>query len=164
MAPALGTFNFSIAAIPAYYFINLLGHVYAQSLLIGVDKELKAYDNRNPRNNSQESIRKLMGPPKYELYLRGKAAHNNGNENFPLFVAAILAGNLAGLDQRALNITAAAILVQRVLYTIAYVMAKTRTQSYIRSLFWFSTTIMKLYVLIKAAMVMGPTKEFGIYW
>lgn len=145
--------NVSIAAIPAYCFINLLCHLYATSLLISADKERKVYDNRNPRDASPETLRRTLGPPTYETYTRAKAAHTNGNENLPLFAAAMLAGNFAHLDQRALNIAAAAIIVMRVLYSLSYITAKSRGQSYIRSLIWMGTMGIKFYVLIKASMV-----------
>ena len=129
---------------------------YATFLLIKADKERKVYDNRNPRAATPESLRKVMGPPTYEKYSKAKAAHVNGHENFPLFAAAMLAGNFAGLDPRSLNLVAASLLTMRVVYSISYVVAKTRAQSFIRSLIFNVATFIKLYILVKAALVTAP--------
>ena len=153
MPPILGEFNFSIAAIPAYYMITFACHSYAMARLVKHDKEWKAYDNLNPRTATPEALRKVMGPAEYETFTRAKGAHNNGHENFPLFAAAVLAGNFAGLNPKALNLAAAAVLVQRVLYTIVYIAANTRRQSFIRTFLWFTQTATNFYILAKAAMV-----------
>ena len=164
MPPTAGSFNVSIAAIAGYSIISQLCHIYSRLLLLKADRDRKIYDNRNPRNMSPESMRKAMGPADYEKYERARAAHENGNENFPLFVAAVLAGNFAGLEPRPLNLMAAAMLVMRVLYSVSYVVTKTKGQSHVRSLIWLGSTIMQFYVLIQAAMVTGRARDFTTYW
>ncbi|MCJ1331395.1 hypothetical protein MMC10_008085 [Thelotrema lepadinum] len=157
MPPLFGRINFSILAIPAYYAIVMTCHVYATFLLVKADKERNVYDNRNPRAATPESLRKVMGPPAYDRYSKAKSAHTNGHENFPLFVAAMLAGNFAGLDSRSLNIMAAGLLMTRVAYSFSYILAKTRGQSFIRSLVFNVGTFMKMYILVKAALATAPT-------
>ena len=158
MPPFMSSFNVSIAAIPVYYAVGLYCHAYAQSMVVKVDPERKLLDNRNPRNDADEPIRKALGP-KYSVYQKAKAAHNNCNETLPLFAAAMLAGNFAGMDPKVLNIIGASVVVLRVVYSISYMKAKTRKQSYFRSAAWASAILMKFYVFGKAAVLSAAERR-----
>lgn len=154
-------FNISIAAIPAYYLIGFGCHVYAQNILVSRDPEKKVYDNRNPRVATQEALHKLLGPADFERYTRARGANSNSHENFPLFAAAVLAGNLAGLGQRTLNAAAVTTILLRVVYSFTYVMVTTRRQALLRSLIYGVTTFIKFYVLFKAAGALAAKPENG---
>ena len=81
------------------------------------------YDNRNPREwaGKQEGWK-----------ARAAAAHSNGFEALPLFVFAVLAAQLAGLDQGRTDMLAIAFIVTRLVYTAIYL----ANLGALRSLVW----------------------------
>lgn len=81
------------------------------------------YDNNNPRQWEA----KLEG-----WQARANAAQNNGFEALPLFVFAVLAAQLAGLDQARTDMLAMAFIGVRVLYTLTYL----ADLAALRSLVW----------------------------
>lgn len=150
-AAPMDRINISIAAIPAYYVITLASHFYAQMLLVSTDKTL--YDNTSPRHNSQEKIKKALGPDTYKKYERAKAASTNGFESFPLFATAMLAGNFAGISSERMGHVALGVLASRVLYSIVYVNNRTQAQSFVRSGIWNVGMILSIGTLFHAALV-----------
>ena len=81
------------------------------------------YDNNHPRQWET----KLEG-----WQARAAAAQNNGFEALPLFVFAVLAAQLAGLDQARTDMLAMAFIGVRVLYTVTYL----ANLAALRSLVW----------------------------
>lgn len=63
---------------------------------------------------------------------RQEAAHKNGLENFPLFAAAIIIGNEAGLENGTLNLVGVGYLVSRAAYSWLYVNITTEKKSWAR--------------------------------
>jgi uncharacterized MAPEG superfamily protein len=63
---------------------------------------------------------------------RQQAAHHDGFENFPLFAAAMIVGNEAGLSAEALNAVGFGYLLSRGLYTWCYINIQTEEASYWR--------------------------------
>jgi uncharacterized MAPEG superfamily protein len=59
------------------------------------------FDNVNPRG-AKASIQKSVPAEIFKTFERAEAAHKNSLENAPLFIGAVLAGNLAGVSPRML--------------------------------------------------------------
>lgn len=57
------------------------------------------FNNVNARGSETQALYKKTVPAEtYALFERAKAAHANMLENAPLFIGAVLAGNMVGLD------------------------------------------------------------------
>ncbi|PLN80382.1 hypothetical protein BDW42DRAFT_113861 [Aspergillus taichungensis] len=82
---------------------------------------------------------------------RQEAAHANGVEGFPLFVAAMLLGIFAGLPAETINGVGAWYSVSRVLFTISYTLTESEGMSFFRSAFWVSGNIGCIVGLLEAA-------------
>jgi uncharacterized MAPEG superfamily protein len=82
------------------------------------------YDNNHPR----DWMAKLSGWP-----ARAAAAQNNGFEALPLFIFAVLAAQLAHLDQGRTDMLAMAFIGTRLVYTATYLF----NLGTLRSLVWF---------------------------
>jgi len=151
---ALTQSNYSLYAIPAFWVLILLPHVYATATI----KEAAngRFDNHNPHGDSYKTyIKKTCPAETYTKWERAEAAHRNGFENLPLFAAAVIAGNMARLDNGVLNLCAVAFLGLRVAHTVAYVTISDRNLSFVRSGMYFLSTGCCLYLLVSAANVMA---------
>ncbi|KDQ54376.1 hypothetical protein JAAARDRAFT_60758 [Jaapia argillacea MUCL 33604] len=69
---------------------------------------------------------------------RMEAAHQNGNEIFPLWIAAVFAGHLAGIDNYTMNTYSIAFIALRVVYNYIYVNQSTNIVAASRSLVWLA--------------------------
>jgi len=87
--------------------------------------------NVYPREDISKASASLP-PEKVARLKRQEAAHQNALENFPLFAAAMIIGNDAGLDSGTLNFMGFGYLVTRALYTWFYVNITTEKYSYLR--------------------------------
>ena len=76
-------------------------------------------------------------------------------ENLPIFAATVLCGNLTQLDPYLMNITSGAFLALRLAYLVAYFEITTPRLSYIRSLFWMTSVVVCMYVMVSAGNVMA---------
>ncbi|KAJ7038705.1 hypothetical protein C8F04DRAFT_1231874 [Mycena alexandri] len=113
---------------------------------------VKGFNNVQPRTNVGRVAADAKIPPAVAARIeRMEGAHMNGNENFPLWAAAVLAGNFAGLDNRTMNIISIVYFCGRVLYNYVYITQETRRQSSIRTTIFFSNLCLPLYLLIAAA-------------
>jgi uncharacterized MAPEG superfamily protein len=148
------TTNFSIFAVPVYWLLCIIPHTYAVSLI--VKNSNGRYDNSSPRSTNYEAtLRKTVPGPVYARYERAEAAQKNGFENFALFVGAVMAGNMAHLEARTLNIFVAAHLISRIGYTIAYINISTHRLSPIRSCWYFLGLLQCLWVYVAAGLVLS---------
>ena len=94
--------NYSIYAIPAFWFLSFAPHIYHNALIQrGTNGRL---DNVNPRGASfAELCKKSLDKATWGRVERARAAETNSFENLPLLVAAVICGNMAGLDSGTLN-------------------------------------------------------------
>ncbi|KAJ7660867.1 hypothetical protein DFH06DRAFT_1193477 [Mycena polygramma] len=114
--------------------------------------KVKGYNNVQPRQNTGRVAGDAKIPPAIAGRIeRMEGAHLNGNENFPIWVAAVLAGNFAGLDNRTMNLVSIAYICGRVLYNYIYINQKTRAQSILRTLVFFGSLSLPMYLLVSAA-------------
>lgn len=81
-------------------------------------KDMPSFDNASPRSFIDRVRRLEKQTPTTKRYLRAEAAQQNGHENLPLFAAALIVANYAGLSKSELNWTAGAYLASRVVYNV----------------------------------------------
>jgi len=110
------------------------------------------YNNVQPRANTAKFVHNEIVPPTLaDRVERMEGAHLNGNEALPLWSAAILAGNIAGLDNRFLNKISAIYITMRFVYNYVYINHETMKRSWLRSALFFGSLSLPLTILIKAA-------------
>ena len=98
------------------------------------------YNNREPRAWQA----KQTDPRSH----RANAAHLNGFESFPAFVAGVLMAQLAGVPGGTVNVLAIVFVVARVLHGIFYI----GNQQALRSLVWFVGFLSALALMVMAAL------------
>ena len=96
------TTNYSIYAIPAFWLLAFAPHFYSSALIHrGTNGRL---DNANPRGASfAEMCKKSLDRATLAKVERARAAEANAFENLPVFAAAVICGNMAGLEVGTLN-------------------------------------------------------------
>jgi len=119
------TRNFSFYAVPAAWVVSLLPHIYATSLYDRSSSQ--KFDPRYPRGlTSKIASDQSLPQATKDRILRAEAAQQNGFENVGLFAAAVVAGNVAGVDNWWLNTLSGGYLASRVLYNVIYVNNETK--------------------------------------
>lgn len=94
--------NYSIYAIPAFYFLALVPQFYSTVLINRATNG--RFDNANPRGASfSETCKKSLDKATLGRFERAKAAHTNALENLPLFASAVICANMAGLQKGMVN-------------------------------------------------------------
>lgn len=128
-APA-PTYNYSYHAIPAAFLFGILPHTYMTARLMIATTTQMSF--AMPRNNLDTWKGKL--PTDLWNHLsRARGAHLNSMEVFPLFAAAMLAGNAAGMPATDLNTVAWSWFAARTLYTACYIGVKNDTLALART-------------------------------
>ncbi|KAI5361849.1 Putative membrane-associated, eicosanoid/glutathione metabolism (MAPEG) protein [Septoria linicola] len=124
------TRNFSLYTIPAAWILSIAPHFYAASL--------GKFDNKNPRTYIKESSGdQSIDKATKDTIIRAEGAQQNGFENLGLFAAAVVAGNIAKLDNSTLNTISGGYLLSRVVYNYLYIngtndaMANARSVSFL---------------------------------
>ncbi|KAF9051325.1 hypothetical protein BJ165DRAFT_1322368, partial [Panaeolus papilionaceus] len=115
----------SLYSIPVVWFTSFYPSTWK---FLSIDNTI-GYDNVQPRSNPSNP---RLSPEYAKRLERMIGAHNNGNENAPLWYAAIIAGNIAGLDNRWLNTMSAYYIVTRVLYNQVYINHNTVAKGWLR--------------------------------
>ena len=88
----------------------------------------------------------------FARYERAKAAHTNGLESFPLFIAAILAGTVVGLSDSEMNLVAALILGSRMAYNWLYISVEGGALHWARTGVWLGHLLICWWVLVQAGL------------
>ncbi|MCJ1250880.1 hypothetical protein MMC30_008108 [Trapelia coarctata] len=134
------TRNFSFYAVPAAWVLCLLPHAYATSLYDRSSSQ--KFDTRNPRALKEKlASDQTLSQATKDRIMRAEGAQQNGFENIGLFAAAVVAGNVAGVDNWWLNTLSGAYVASRVLYNVVYInnetegMAKVRTGVFLGGVF-----------------------------
>ncbi|EMF10590.1 uncharacterized protein SEPMUDRAFT_49896 [Sphaerulina musiva SO2202] len=108
------TRNYSLYTIPAAWVLSIAPHFYAASL--------GKFDNKSPRAYTKEShADQSIDKATKERIVRAEGAQQNGFENIGLFAAAVVAGNMARLDNWTLNALTGGYLASRVAYNLLYI-------------------------------------------
>ncbi|KZV97392.1 hypothetical protein EXIGLDRAFT_731093 [Exidia glandulosa HHB12029] len=109
------------------------------------------YNNVTPRHNAAALKTDPTLPKDFvEKCAKLEGAHQNGLETFPVWVAAVLAGNFAGLETQTMNTASIAFVVSRFAYNYIYVNGKTNSQGYVRTGTWATSIGICMWVLVKA--------------
>ncbi|KAJ8515502.1 hypothetical protein ONZ45_g7098 [Pleurotus djamor] len=143
MSYTLASPGLSLYSIPIILFVGLYPGAIKVTL---IDKTI-GYD----KSNVQKAKTSKGLPPDVVLRIeRLEGAHQNGNEAFPLWAAAIILANVVGLEPRTLNIASLAYVGFRVLYNHVYVNHNTVMKGYarrvgLRMLREFSVELMTTY-------------------
>ena len=104
----------SLYTIPAAWVLSIAPHFYAASL--------GKFDNKSPRAYTKESSSdQSIDKATKERIIRAEGAQQNGFENIGLFAAAVVAGNIARLDNWTLNALTGGYLLSRVAYNLLYI-------------------------------------------
>jgi len=98
------------------------------------------YNNRDPRDWQARQTNPRSN--------RAHAAHLNGFESFPVFVAGVLMAQLAGVAPTTINLLAIAFVIARVLHGVFYV---ANVQA-LRSLVWLAGFASALALIVMAAL------------
>jgi uncharacterized MAPEG superfamily protein len=145
--------NLSLFAVPAYWILCLVPHNYAIGIMRKANNGM--WDNTSPRSSNWDAKLKKSVPAEiFAKYERAEAAQKNSFENFPIFVGAILAGNLAKLGSPLLNSFVGAYLGMRVLHTIVYVSVSSNKYSFFRTAIWGISTLMCMGVYVKSGLAL----------
>ncbi|KAJ7452121.1 hypothetical protein B0H11DRAFT_2246077 [Mycena galericulata] len=115
----------SLYSIPAVWLTAFL-----PTILI---EQVKGYNNLAPRQSTgRVAADKNLPSEVAARILRMDGAHLNGYENFPIWIAAVLAGNMAGLDNYTLNVVSLMYIGGRITYNYIYFNQATEFQSWVR--------------------------------
>ncbi|KAF9496419.1 hypothetical protein BDN71DRAFT_1588954 [Pleurotus eryngii] len=139
--------SLSLYSIPAAWFCAF----YPNTLKFFIIDKTVGYDNTNPRGNlARTKGNDKFKPGVVEKIHRMEGAHQNGNEAFPLWAAAIITGNLVGLEHRTLNICSIAYIGLRLLYNYIYISHNSFMKGSARSVVFF--TALRILILRTSAL------------
>lgn len=112
--------NLSFYTVPLAWLLSIAPHFYA--IATHDAKSSKKFDITQPRSltaslDQNQSLDKATK----DTIIRAEGAQQNGFENLGFFAAAVVAGNVAGLEPMLLNGLAYGYIVTRVLYDFVYI-------------------------------------------
>lgn len=140
--------NFSLYTVPVAWVLCLAPHIYAAKLYEKATS--RQFDTREPRS----LIKTVAENQSVDSTTRGRiiradSAQLNGFENLGLFAAAVVAGNMARLDNGWLNMMSAGYVLSRLVYNLIYINNTTAALARTRSLVYISgiTMIWTLFIM-----------------
>lgn len=146
--------NISLFAVPAYWVLTMLPHQYA--IVIITKANNGRWENSNPRSSNWDAtLRKSIPAEIYGRYERAEAAHKNGFENLPIFVGAILAGNIAHLSTPLLNAFVIVYMILRILYTGVYISVTQNRTSFLRTAIWLVSTMLCMAIFVRGGIALS---------
>ncbi|GJE85339.1 MAPEG family protein [Phanerochaete sordida] len=145
---SLDTPGLALYSIPAVWFTAF----YPSFIRFIQMSNTIGYNNVLPRAN----MARLKDNQKLDQATRDRlarmiGAHENGMENLPLWIGAVLAGYIAGLPHSTLNTFALGYVGLRVLYNFIYINHTSEAVSNLRSLTFFTGLAFPLTLLVKSA-------------
>lgn len=84
-------------------------------------------------------------------------------QSFPLFVAAVVVGNMAGLAQDMLNAFAVSFVAVRLACTVSCLLTVTSVASHVRGGLWVTGIWMCLSIFVRAAVAMSERKTKEVH-
>ncbi|KAI1180399.1 hypothetical protein F4777DRAFT_530131 [Nemania sp. FL0916] len=138
--------NYSFYALPAAWFLAFFPGVYSKAL------SKKNYNLAYPRQLAEAVAKdeKLDKATKNKI-LRCEAAVSNGQESMPVFMAAVIAANYAGVPAETLNKLAGLYLASRAAYNVTYIFLQDNPSfAPLRSLFWNVGVVSWMTLFVKA--------------
>lgn len=152
------TRNFSLYTIPAMWVVSFAPHFYAARLYESATK--KSFPITAPRTliTKLDADQSLDNATKSKI-IRAEGAQSNGFENIGIFAAAVVAGNVANVDNWWLNTLSMGYLASRVVYNLIYLNNESERAGHTRSVVFVSGIGMIFTLFIKAGnkMMNGPS-------
>ncbi|MCJ1447557.1 MAG: hypothetical protein MMC23_008068 [Stictis urceolatum] len=139
--------DYALLALPAFYVMALFPHFYSHSI-VAASNNPKAYSNVAPRDCG-DNIKKALSQPDHAKYLRARAAHANGIENFPIFAAAVLSAKYMGLD---VGYWPLGVVALRALYNTLYIQTTNMGPSWLRTMAWMGMTGWCVITMVRAGL------------
>ncbi|KAL5499205.1 hypothetical protein ACEPAH_1723 [Sanghuangporus vaninii] len=137
----------SLYSIPVVWYTSF----YPMNMKFALIQKTVGYNNLQPRANTKRIMENPSVPRDVaERVERLEGAHLNGNEILPLWIGAVLAGNMAGISNKTLNIASAGFIATRMLYNYVYINQSTVRASWTRSALFFTSLGFPMYLLVKA--------------
>ena len=150
----MATTNYSIYAIPAYWLLAMVPHMYGMQYVKNANNG--RWSNVSPRSTKWgNTLEKSLPADVFATFERCEAAHKNSVENLPLFLGAIVLGNMAKLPAGTLNGVAGTFLGLRVAYTLAYINTTNEKASFARTGLWISSIVTLMYLIVKSGNVLA---------
>ncbi|KDR80166.1 hypothetical protein GALMADRAFT_242430 [Galerina marginata CBS 339.88] len=143
----------SLYSIPVIWFTSFYPHSLK---FLKIDNTI-GYVNTRPRWNNANNLKEKLPANLTTRFERMEGAHNNGNEAMPLWFAAVIAGNIAGLDNRYLNTMALTYVATRFAYNTVYIYYNDLGKGWARTFLYFFGLSYPLRILFKAAAKVAAT-------
>ncbi|KAI1750136.1 hypothetical protein F4782DRAFT_510080 [Xylaria castorea] len=113
----------------------------------------KYFDPTNPRAFAARLEKSDLDKETIARIQRAEAASSNGFEGLPLFAAAIVAGNSAGLSNTAMNSLSVTYILSRIVYNWVYIfLGANRKMAGLRTPVWFVGIGSALTLFVKAGL------------
>lgn len=143
------TRNLSLYTIPAAWVLSLLPHVYATQLYEKASS--RSFDLTQPRSlTASIASDQTIDKSTKDTIIRAEGAQQNGVENLGIFAAAVVAGNVAGLNNGYLNALSGGYVASRVVYNLVYINNTTGALAQTRSAVYLSGVAMCFTLFISA--------------
>ncbi|OJJ02408.1 hypothetical protein ASPVEDRAFT_193129 [Aspergillus versicolor CBS 583.65] len=142
--------NYSVHSIVAAYGVGLIPHGYYFVKMMANANGMAS--NILPRENLS-SLKGKVTDKVWTQLAKARGAHLNAMENVPLFAVAMLAGNVAKLPTKELNILSLEYIGVRLLYMATYMGARSEAISYVRTGLWAWSISIPILALVKAGNV-----------
>jgi uncharacterized MAPEG superfamily protein len=139
--------NYSFHYIAGAYAFSLIPHQYY--VIKAMTAKDSTYTNITPRTNL-DTLKATAPPDTWTKLVKARGCHLNALEGFPLFAAAMIAGNVAGVSTKEMNVLGAEYLGVRLLYNVLYMAVRNEPMSYLRSGVYVWSVGIPIYLLIKA--------------
>ncbi|KAI0865354.1 hypothetical protein F4860DRAFT_306173 [Xylaria cubensis] len=141
--------NISYFTIPVAVFTALWPRSY--SAFQGPGQ--KYFDPTNPRTFPARLEKSGLDKETVARIQRAESASSNGFEGLPLFAAAIVAGNSAGLSNVAMNSLSITYILSRIVYNWVYIfLGGNRQMAGLRTPVWFVGIGSALAMFVKAGL------------
>ncbi|KAI8623555.1 hypothetical protein F5Y19DRAFT_481588 [Xylariaceae sp. FL1651] len=113
----------------------------------------KYFDPSNPRTFAARLEKSDLDKETVARILRAESASANGFEGLPVFAAAVVAGNSAGVSAPTMNALSITYVLSRVVYNWVYVfLSKNRQFAGVRSLTWFAGVGSAMAMFVSAGL------------
>ncbi|GAA6018685.1 hypothetical protein JCM11491_001260 [Sporobolomyces phaffii] len=144
--------NYSFYAVPAMWAVSIAPHFYAAALS-EKSNDLPDFDNVSPRDFLRSVQNQEKQSAVVKRYLRAEAAQQNSFEQWAIFAGAVIAGNVARLPVKYMNLFAGGYLLSRILYNILYINTTSASWSNLRSVVYVGGIASIATTFIKAGNV-----------
>ncbi|KLO19331.1 hypothetical protein SCHPADRAFT_935405 [Schizopora paradoxa] len=138
----------SLYSIPVVWFTTF----YPMNMKFRLITKHMGYNNCQPRANTKKILESGSVPKDIAARAeRLEGAHLNGNEILPMWIGAVLAGNLVGLPNSTLNTASAVFIALRICYNTIYINHTTAGLSNLRTVVWLASMGVPITLFVKAA-------------